>query len=206
MPRPTCDSKLIQIVDAALADAATRAGDWLVCHPGCTPCCHGVFVISALDRARLRDGLAELDMIDPARADALRRRVRSAMDRLSGSFPGNPSTGVLWATEGPAFDAFAEADDAPCPVLSPGTGTCDLYAHRPMTCRVFGPPVCSEGGIGHCELCFQGATEEQILVAEMQLPPSELEDELNAEAEGESPGKTIIAFAFLDLPACRPAR
>ena len=201
MTRPARDRELVQIVDVALADAARRGGDWLVCHPGCTPCCHGVFVISALDRARLRDGLAQLDALEPLRAAALRDRIGAAMLRLSASFPGDTSTGVLWATEESAFDAFAEGDDAPCPVLSPGTGTCDLYAHRPMTCRVFGPPVRSEDGIGHCELCFQGATEEQILAAEMQLPPSDLEDALNAEAEEQHPGETIIAFAFLDLPS-----
>ena len=57
---PATDGKLIQIVDAALADAARRSGDWLVCRPGCTQCCIGVFAINQLDVLRLQDGLREL--------------------------------------------------------------------------------------------------------------------------------------------------
>ena len=191
MRRPAGDHALIQIVEAALADAARRAGDWLVCRPGCTPCCHGVFAISTLDAARLREGLGHLAVADPERATRLRARVRSAVERLAPEFPGNPATGVLGTTadDEARFEHFA--NDEPCPVLSPDTGTCDLYAHRPMTCRVFGPPAASEDGLGHCELCFQGATTEEVAAAEMYLTFSSLEEEL-------TPGgkQTIIAFAL----------
>ncbi|MGB6133131.1 MAG: YkgJ family cysteine cluster protein, partial [Acidobacteriaceae bacterium] len=70
------DAQLVQIVDAAVADAARRAGSWLKCAPGCTQCCYGVFAISQLDAARLRDGLAALEASDPARAAAVRERAR----------------------------------------------------------------------------------------------------------------------------------
>ena len=46
------DSHLIQIVDAALADATLRSGKWLVCKPGCTDCCHGIFAINPVRTAR----------------------------------------------------------------------------------------------------------------------------------------------------------
>ncbi len=48
---------LIQIVDAALASAVARSGPHLVCRPGCSQCCHGVFQITALDAQRLRKRL-----------------------------------------------------------------------------------------------------------------------------------------------------
>ena len=51
---------------------------------------------------------------------------------------------------------------------------------RPMTCRVFGPPVRSEGGLGVCELCFQGASSEEIAACEMIPDPDHLEDDLLA--------------------------
>src|SRR5262249_1469244 len=70
------DQKLIQIVDAALADAARRSQGWLVCRKGCTPCCVGVFAINQLDRARLQRGLKDLAMRDPARAESVSRRAR----------------------------------------------------------------------------------------------------------------------------------
>src|SRR5271155_2163301 len=92
---PATDGALIQIVDAALAHAASRSGDWLVCRPGCTQCCVGVFAINQLDAARLQQGLADLEQTDPQRARKIRQRARKSVQRLSAEFPGNPKTGVL---------------------------------------------------------------------------------------------------------------
>ena len=54
MSLPAGDRELVQIVDASLADAARRAGPWLVCRLGCTQCCFGAFAISQLDALRLQ--------------------------------------------------------------------------------------------------------------------------------------------------------
>ena len=197
---PPRDNDLIQIMDAALADATRRAGAWLVCRPGCTQCCIGPFPINQLDAARLRQGLAMLEKSDPQRADRVRERTRLAVHRLSASFPGDPATGILAEGE-EAEERFADfADDEPCPVLDPQTGACDLYASRPMTCRTFGPPVRTENHetIGICELCFQGATNEEISACEMEVDPSGLEPALLEELESTSGirGKTIVAFCL----------
>ena len=70
-------------------------------------------------------------------------------------------------------------DEEPCPVLDPETGTCDLYPPRPVTCRVFGPPVRWGGdAVGVCELCFDGATDEEIAACEVQLDIAAREAEL----------------------------
>src|SRR5437588_1350510 len=153
------DQALIQIVDAALAEATHRSGDWLVCRRGCTQCCIGAFSINQLDAVRLRRGLADLEKRAPARASRVRQRAREAVARLSSEFPGDPVSGILDEGE-EAERRFADfANDEPCPVLDPETGDCELYESRPMTCRVFGPPVRSEDGLGVCELCFQGASD-----------------------------------------------
>ena len=65
MGLPAGDSQLVQIMDAALADAAKRAGAWLACRPGCTQCCHGAFAINALDVERLQVGVNALRAADP---------------------------------------------------------------------------------------------------------------------------------------------
>jgi Fe-S-cluster containining protein len=198
---PAGDHHLVQIVDAATADAAQRSGDWLKCRPGCTQCCIGIFSITQLDGARLREGLAELALANPVRAAAIRRRAQQSIDRLQPGFPGDPETGELNEYD-PSFADFA--NDEPCPVLDPASGTCDLYSARPMTCRVFGPPIRSENGIGVCELCFDGATEAEILAAELHTGWTSLEDSLNAEAERTAgrTGTTTVAFALLAPPAC----
>ena len=190
---PAGDRELVQIVDAAVADSARRSGAWLACRIGCTQCCVGVFAISQLDAARLRDGWAELERQDPARAKQVLRRAREAVRRLSADFPGDASTGIL-AADSEKFDDFA--NDEPCPVLDPETGRCELYEVRPMTCRVFGPPVRSEGGLGVCELCFQGATEEEIEACEVHADIDDLEAKVAAQVEGGNRGDTIVAFAL----------
>src|SRR5262250_2840745 len=87
---PCGDQQLVQIVDAALADAARRAGEWLVCRKGCTQCCIGAFAINQLDAARLRQGLKELQLRDPARTERVLERARQSRNRIISDFPGDP--------------------------------------------------------------------------------------------------------------------
>ena len=189
---------MIQIVDAALADTARRSGDWLVCRPGCTQCCIGVFSINQLDVLRLRQGLAELEVLAPERAARVRERAREAVAHLAPEFPGDHATGLLDDGE-LAEQRFAEfANDEPCPALDPETGNCELYESRPMTCRTFGPPVRSEEGLGVCELCYHGASDAEIASCEMIPDPDDLESALLQQLERTTGvrGETIVAFAL----------
>jgi Fe-S-cluster containining protein len=154
----------------------------------------GAFAINALDSRRLRQGLHELLSTDPARARQVRRRAQEYLARVSKDFPGDLTTGILGETED-AEERFAEfANDEPCPALDPETGTCDLYAARPMTCRVFGPPVRNADGLGVCELCFKGASDEQIAACEMKPDPDHLEENLLQQMDER--GDTIVAFVL----------
>jgi Fe-S-cluster containining protein len=192
------DQELIQIVDSALAETARRSGEWLVCRPGCTQCCIGAFPINQLDALRLRRGLADLDLRSPERAMGVRSRAREAVARLSGDFPGDRVSGILDEGDGAAQRFSDFANDEPCPALDPETGNCELYESRPMTCRVFGPPVRSEDGLGVCELCYHGATDEEIVACEMKPDPDDLESVLlkTVEANTGTRGNTIIAFCL----------
>jgi Fe-S-cluster containining protein len=193
---PAGDARLVQIVDAATADAARRAGAWVKCAPGCTQCCIGVFAISQLDAARLHAGLADLEQSEPARAAAVLERARTAVQKLAVGFPGDVRTGILDEERGEEFENFA--NDELCPALDPVTGLCDLYAARPMTCRVFGLPLRTDDGLGVCELCFVGATEAEIAACELRTGSDELEAALGGEAEQSAGvrGQTIVAWAL----------
>jgi Fe-S-cluster containining protein len=195
---PPQDEKLVQIIDAALLDTQWRSGEWLICKPGCTPCCIGVFAIDQLDALRLQDGLAKLAVEDGERAARVRRRAKESWQKLAPEFPGDAQTGLL-GTDDDAAEAFERfADYEPCPALDPDKGTCDLYASRPVTCRVFGPPIRSNGGLGVCELCYHGASPDEIGGCEMKLDQAnELQGKLveALEQSGVS-GKTIVAFAL----------
>jgi Fe-S-cluster containining protein len=192
------DNKLVQIVDSALAEATSRSGDWLVCRKGCTQCCIGAFSINQLDALRLQRGLADLEQTAPGRAARVRKRAREAVERLSPEFPGDPTSGILDEGE-EAARRFADfANDEPCPVLDPETGSCELYESRPMTCRVFGPPVRSEDGLGVCELNYQGASDGEIAACEMKPDPDDLESALLRELEKKTGarGNSIIAYCL----------
>ena len=201
MVLPSRDDELVQIVDHALSDATARAarpdgGSWLACRPGCTPCCHGVFRISALDAQRLRMALSAMQEGDPVRAAAIQARAVALSETLAPFFPGDPRTGILDADGYEGWESFAELPeaDAPCAALDPSSGRCELYAARPLTCRIFGPPVQNVGGIGICELCYVGADEADILNGEMHLAHGALEEELDRELP---PEETVIAWALL---------
>jgi Fe-S-cluster containining protein len=160
-----------------------------------------VFALNQLDALRLQHGLARLEKADPPRAERIRERAQDSIRRLASEFPGNAKTGVLDADvfeEGSeAEEHFASfANDEPCPVLDPETGLCELYDSRPMTCRTFGPPVQSEGGLGICELCFHGATDQQIAACTMATDSDKMESALLKEVEkAKGPrGRTIVAF------------
>ena len=191
---------LIQIVDAALADATRRSGAHLVCRPGCTQCCTGVFAISQQDAARLRGALDDLSRTDAARVDRIRTRVAASLGRLDASFPGDRATGIL-ADDDSSREFFDEqfGNDEVCPVLDPDMGTCDLYASRPILCRTFGPPLRDpDGNLAACELCYTAAGAEEIAACELDPAITELEERSNESfnAQHRVGGETIVAFAL----------
>jgi len=187
---------LFPILDAALADTTARSGAWLACRPGCHQCCIGVFPISQLDAETLRAALAKAD---PATATHIHNRAVASRERLTNGFPGDPTTGELFTEPGheEAFEDFA--NDEPCPVLDPATGTCDLYAARPVQCRTFGPPVRDEDDhLTVCELCFIDAPPEEVARCEMDQSWRPLEDDQVEAVESRSGlhGPTLVAFAL----------
>jgi Fe-S-cluster containining protein len=197
-------TNLIQIVDTAVADAYQRGGPHLVCHPGCSQCCIGVFPIAHEDAARLREGLESLEQTDPEKAHRIHARVAKSLTHLLGPwFPGDLTTGILNEDHEAAilFEEFA--NDEPCPVLDPEHGTCDLYESRPILCRTFGPPMRSEGDYGEvnlatCELCFIHATTQEIAACELDptIPAQEAASNEAFNAAHNLHGQTLIAYAL----------
>ena len=200
-------SILIQIVEAAVADAYRRGGHHLVCKPGCFQCCIGVFPISHEDAARLRKGLAGLEQTDPARAQRIRTRAADSLAGLAALFPGDSTIGILNEDyeSSPLFADESEdaiGDNEPCPVLDPTTGTCDLYAHRPILCRTFGPPLrTAEDNLATCELCFIHATTEEITACELgpTIPAQEETSNEAFNAAHNLHGQTLVAYALRQL-------
>ena len=189
----------IQIIDTAVADAYHRGGSHLVCKPGCSQCCIGVFPIAHQDAARLREGLALLEQTDPEKSQRIHSRVKDSLTRLDPWFPGDRTTGILNEDHEAAilFEEFA--NDEPCPVLDLEHGTCDLYEHRPVLCRTFGPPMrTEENNLATCELCFIHATTEEIVACELDstIPAQEEASNEAFNTAHNLQGQTLIAYAL----------
>src|SRR4051812_17631260 len=146
----------------------------------------------------------EIKRNDKSRAANVEQRADDWIARNRSTYPGSTTTGIL--NKGKAADiAFEDfANDEPCPALDPETQTCDLYAHRPMTCRVFGPPIRTEQGLGVCELCFQGAREAEVARCELKPDPDNLEDSLLRTLDSrQQTAETVVAFALLTRKSVR---
>lgn len=168
------DRAFLGRLGADLADGARRAGAHLACRLGCTDCCVGSFPITPLDVRRLRNGWLGLRRQDPERAAAVLARARASV---------------------------AEQDvEGPCPALDPGTGGCDLYEARPVTCRTFGLPVRIAGDrLPPCRLCFTSATPDAVEAARVAIDEAGDEDVMIGILEwaGISDEDTTVAEALL---------
>lgn len=164
------DRRLIQIVDAAMAEAMRRGGSLVQCRLGCTECCEGPFEINSLDAFRLRRGLQSLRAADPAAAISIVERARN----------------------------FAGGDSDPCPVLDRATGACLLYEYRPMICRTFGPAVSSgPGAVAVCHLNYVESDPRELLAIAIDPDPEGLEAALLAALDAaQSDGDFTIAAAL----------
>jgi Fe-S-cluster containining protein len=149
---------------------------------------------------RLPEGDGELVQIMVAALADAARRARAWIAEYGPDFPGDAQAGLLGESDEDIAQFEEFANEAACPALDLATGRCDVYAWRPMTCRVFGPPVGVDAGaedgeaLGHCELCFVGASTAEVAGCEMPVP-HELEARLLAEL-GQK-GETVVAFALV---------
>ena len=196
------DTRLRGSLDATFEQARERAREYLVCRPGCTECCIGPFGITILDAWRLQEGWRELRSCDPGRAQAVLQRARSQAERFAPTLPGIEGAAVGADKCGECF--FERWAEVPCPALDPASGTCDLYAHRPVSCRNFGPPVrIGAENLPPCRLCFVGAPADKIERSRVEPDRDGLEGALvsalaeDARAGQQDGDETLVAFALV---------
>ncbi|MBI2685443.1 MAG: YkgJ family cysteine cluster protein [Acidobacteria bacterium] len=163
------DIELVQIVDAAVAEAVRRAGTAMVCRKGCTHCCIGPFAVTERDLERLRVGFG---LLDERLKERMALRFAEARETMREEFPGNWVSGRLTSQE--AADLFDLRHPwLPCPVLDLETGACSLHAWRPVACRLHGPALRVNGvDLRHCRLNYTGVGVEELRVA-VELPEEE---------------------------------
>jgi Fe-S-cluster containining protein len=183
------DAELLRVLADSWGRAAALAGDHLACRPGCTPCCIGPFPITSLDAERLREGLRGLA---PETREAVVGRARADVAAMRASFPGDLDAGALGGDDDAIESFLSEHGERPCPALDPASGTCVVYAHRPVSCRTFGPPTRIGGeDLPPCRLCFATAGPAEIERCRVEPDPAGIEDALLDDGT-----ETLVAFAL----------
>lgn len=132
--------------------------DLIVCHKGCSECCRGLFDITLLDALYLKRGF---DMLP---GSIKTECVQKASRRLELLTRVNTTFVEPWLLNGIPEDDWdalmPEDDEAPCLLLS-NSGVCQVYEHRPMTCRLNGIPLIDVSGEElFDEWCTLNFTEE----------------------------------------------
>jgi len=134
---------LISRFDRWFEATAARLPGVIPCRAGCSACCHGPFDISAADVLLLREGLATLPEAARAR---VAERGRELLGRMQVLAPGWTAPFDIQALGEDEFDALCEALAAePCALLD-AEGRCQVYAYRPLVCRMIGLPLLTAEG------------------------------------------------------------
>lgn len=132
------EARYLEIVAAADAEFDRNRrlhGDRIRCRAGCTDCCHHFFQITALEAARIAEGVRRLD---PAAREALEARANAYLSACRDTAPTRLA----------------------CPALD--GEVCALYEFRPLICHKFGMPIYNPDRpdrILACELNFKAGEE-----------------------------------------------
>ncbi len=143
--------RLLAGLDAWFARGLEASGDQARCRRGCSACCRGLFDITLLDAWYLQAGFRML----PAKLQG--DLEEEARRRLADLGRAHPRLAPPYLLEGFCDTELSvmmpEADETPCLLLAPD-GSCRLYGHRPMTCRLHGLPLFDHSGEAfHDEWC-----------------------------------------------------
>jgi len=126
--------QLLAAVDAWFARCQPLLGGGSGCR-GCGECCVGLFDITLLDAALLRQGF---DRLPAETRDRVTGKLRTILARLQERFPGFDQPYLLSNLADVPLPLAGE-ENTPCPLLN-AAGRCLLYEHRPLTCRLYGLP------------------------------------------------------------------
>jgi Fe-S-cluster containining protein len=128
--------------DASFQKLTADYGDLVRCKPGCADCCHAVFGLFPMEAVVVKERFDRLPRKE--RRAALQRAAKSDRDlrklreRITGDPDASPRDIRRLATE-----------RVRCPLLNEDQA-CILYAHRPITCRVYGIPTLIQGQVRSC--------------------------------------------------------
>lgn len=143
--------RLLTEVDHWFSRCIARSGEHIRCAAGCSECCRGLFDITLLDAALLKDGFDRLDAVTREQVLVKCRERLAGLQRLWPEFA-HPYI-LNYRPEEEWELLMPDDDETPCPLLG-ADGRCLVYGFRPMTCRLHGLPLVDlTGEVLHDEWC-----------------------------------------------------
>ena len=154
-------SELLAAVDHWFGRCVAHVGSRIHCSAGCSACCRGLFDITLLDAALLKQGFNRL--AEGPRHQVL-ARCRERLAELQRLWPGFDAPYLLNDRPEADWEALMpDEDETPCPLLG-DDGKCLVYDYRPMTCRLHGLPLIDlSGEVMHDEWCSLNYPDEDPL-------------------------------------------
>ena len=133
---------LVSRADQAFQRMTEQYPECIRCKRHCSDCCHAVFGLFLIEAAYLQHHFGTLDrnlrraaIQNGKKSDRQWRRLQQKLEAL-GSDPEKSSD-------------LLSRERVACPLLSKEKD-CILYAHRPITCRVYGIPTAIQGRAHVC--------------------------------------------------------
>ncbi len=139
----TAYGTLLKEVDEWFGRSRERYPAAIHCGQGCSECCRGLFDITLLDACYLKRGFDRL--AQPVRGEVL-AKAEACLGGMQESWPEFTAPYLLNYRPEEDWEALMPEDDGtPCLLLD-AAGSCLVYAHRPMTCRLNGLPLLDLSG------------------------------------------------------------
>lgn len=176
---------LVQEVDRIFSDMQTSYPDCVRCDVRCSDCCHAVFDVTLIEAVFINGHFNRLAEADRARilerAETADRKYYQIKRGLKKMYVDQRKS------EEEVFSALAR-ERVRCPLLNEDA-LCDLYAYRPITCRVYGIPTAIGGKAHICEhSAFKpGAAYPTVNLDRMNDRLFELSRALLEEVESKNP-------------------
>ncbi len=124
---------LVKKADEVFAEVKKQYPECVTCQPHCADCCHAVFGLFLIEAVFLRVFFDRLDDTEKEEVLSRAKLAEQQMEQL------NKKLNLL-KDDNEKMTYLMASEKIRCPLLN-DSNECILYAHRPITCRVYGIPV-----------------------------------------------------------------